>query len=301
MLEISINWYQGSDPEGSFQFLHDCGFEGIDFGMGAFLSPKKLAAGEDFPFFRQEIGDILAYYEPMREAAIRHGMKICQAHAPFPLYFEGREDLNDFFIEVVNKCCAICQYLGCPYLVVHPYRHADKDFERQISLEMFRRMIPAARAYGIKILLENLYIMNANRRLIEGVCSDVGEACWYVDTLNEEAGEELFGFCLDIGHANMFGCNIRAYVKGLGKRLTTLHIHDNMGIKDSHLIPYTQDLSGGVDWEDVVEGLRESGYEGPISFEISRGIDYLPESVRPEGMKLISAIGRSFKERIQVK
>ena len=66
MLEISINRYQSFNPEGSFQFLHDCGFEGIDFGMGAFLSPKKLAAGEDFPFFRQEIGDILAYYEPMR-------------------------------------------------------------------------------------------------------------------------------------------------------------------------------------------------------------------------------------------
>jgi len=34
-----------------------------------------------------------------------------------------------------------------------------------------------------------------------------------------------------------------------------LHIHDNDGVTDSHLIPF-QGGSAAVDWEDAAEGLR---------------------------------------------
>ena len=300
MLKICVqsgNWYKENASEVSLKFIHECGFDGIDYNIDSFLRPKKMLTGEVYPFFDQSIEDILEYYRPMKEAILRNQVEVCQMHAPFPLYVEGREDINDYLIMVVDKTCAVCQYLGCPALVVHPFTDPDKEMEKEINLQMYRRMMPSAKKYGVKLCLENLFT-NYKGHIIEGACADVSEACWYVDFLNAEAGEELFGFCLDVGHANMMGRNIREYIKGLGHRLTILHIHENMGNKDSHMIPYTQDNPGGVDWAGFIEGLQNIGYTGTLSFETYHGIDLLPEDVKAEGLKLVSAIGRSFRNKI---
>lgn len=300
MLKICVqsgNWYKENAPEDSLKFIHECRFDGIDYNIDNFLRPRKMLEGEVYPFYDQSIEDILEYYRPMKEALLRNQVEVCQTHAPFPLYFEGREDINDYLIMVVDKTCAVCQYLGCPTLVVHPFTCPDKEKEKEINLQMYRKMIPSAKKYGVKLCLENMFT-NYKGHIIEGACADVSEACWYIDLLNAEAGAVIFGFCLDVGHANLMGRNIREYIKGLGRRLTILHIHENMGNKDSHLIPYTQDNPGGVDWDGFVEGLRDIGYTGTLSFETYHGVDLLPEDVQQDGLKLISAIGRSFRKKL---
>jgi len=301
MLETCVqsgSWYNESDPDGSLRFIRSCGFEGIEYNIDIFLRPRKRLEGESYPFFDKSIEELRTYYQPMKEAAERNQIKVCQMHAPFPLYVEGREDMNEYLIDVVDKCSAICQYLECPTLVVHPITHSSKEKEREINLQMYRKMIPSAEKYGVKLCLENM-ITSYKGHIIEGACADVGEVCWYIDTLNAEVGKEIFGYCLDIGHANLVGRNIGEFIKYLGKRLVSLHIHDNMGDKDSHLIPYTQDNPGGVDWDGVIDGLQSVGYTGVLSFETFHGIDLLPDEVKTEGLKLVRAIGQLFKRRIQ--
>ena len=301
MLEICVQsdpWYKESDPEWSFRYIHDCGFEAIDYNIDDFMSYSDLKAGNWNGFFSQTIEELQELYRPAKEAAKRHNVRFSLMHAPFPLYIENREDINDYLIMSVDKCCALCQFLECPALVVHPYTHPDKETEKEINLQMYRRMMPSAKRYGVTLCLENMF-EKKNGHFIEASCADVAEVCWYIDTLNEEAGEEIFGFCLDIGHANMLGRNLLHYIKGLGKRLTTLHIHDNTGDADAHLIPYTQNVpGGGVDWNGFIEGLREIGYEGPLSFETFRGIRILPDEVKTDGLRLVSSIGRYFRKRI---
>lgn len=300
MLEITVqsgNWYNEEEPEESFRFIRECGFEGIDYNIGKFLMTAQIREGEQSSFYNQSIEEMLEYYKPMKEAAKRNRIKICQTHAPFPLYIMGKEDFNEYLLMVVDKTCAVCQFLDCPTVVVHPFIYHDKAVEKEVNLQMYRKMIPSAKKYGIKLCLENLF-SNYKGHIIEGACSDAEELCWYIDTLNAEAGEEMFGICLDTGHANLIGKNICEYIKKIGERLTILHIHDNMGHKDSHLIPYTQDTPGGIDWDGFVEGLRHVGYTGALSFETFRGIDALPEDVRMQGLKLVSSIGESFRRRI---
>lgn len=300
MLEICVqsgNWYDEKDPEGSFSFIRECGFDGIDYNMDSLLRLKDKLEGKPTPFFNQSIEKLLEYYKPMKEAAQRNHVAICQIHAPFPLYAEGYEEINDYMIMAVDKCCAISRFLECPAIVVHPFTHPDKAVEREINLEMYRRMIPAAKAYGIKLCLENLFA-NDRGHLIEGACADVHEACWYIDTLNKMAGEERFGFCLDVGHANLVGRNIREYIKQLGERLTLLHIHDNNGNTDDHMIPYTQSAPGGVDWNRFMEGLRLIAYTGALSFETFHGIEMFPDDVKMDGLKLVSCIGQSFRKQL---
>lgn len=300
MLEICVqsgDWYQENDPEGSFRYIHECGFEGVDYNINNHLLSRNIVDGSLTTFFDQSIEELLAYYKPVKEAAERNHVEISMMHAPFPLYVEEKEYVNAYLINAVDKCCAVCQYLGCPALVVHPSIHRDKATEKENNLQMYRKMMPSAKKYGVKLCLENTFRID-HGCIREGACADVAEVCWYIDTLNKEAGEEIFGFCLDTGHANVLGRDIREFIKTLGSRLTVLHIHDNPGDWDWHMIPYSVTGSKGVDWDGFIEGLIEVGYTGPLSFETFRGINALPDDTKMDGLKLVSAIGRSFWKRI---
>ena len=91
------------------------------------------------------------------------------------------------------------------------------------------------------------------------------------------------------------------HIKKLGKHLFCLHIHDNYEMFDGHLIPYTQLCPGfgkSVNWEKFIEGLKEIDYRGAISFEAFKGVGLFPGELKNDVLKLISAIGRYFREKI---
>ena len=84
-----------------------------------------------------------------------------------------------------------------------------------------------------------------------------------IDELNEKAGREAFGFCLDTGHMLLVGKRFETFVPILGSRLKTLHLHDNDGVLDRHLAPF----AGQLNWEDFINSMRDVGYKGDLSFE----------------------------------
>ena len=63
----------------------------------------------------------------------------------------------------------------------------------------------------MKVCLENLLNLY-EWDPYEGNCSNADEAVWFLDTLNAEAGEEVFGFCFDVGHAVLTGANLYQYL-----------------------------------------------------------------------------------------
>ena len=70
------------------------------------------------------------------------------------------------------------------------------------------------------------------------------------------------------------------------------------------MIPYTQvsDMwatKNATDWEGFIAGLREIGYSGNLSFETFKGVCRMPKELEPEALKLITAIGRYFRKRIE--
>lgn len=305
ILEVATqsgDWYDETRPEESMRFIKECGFEGIDYNINNVFNDtfdrENLTS-----FFNQSDEEIFEYYKPMKEAAKKYDVSISQAHALFPAYRRDRQERNSYLLKVIEKQMMVCQYLDCKSIVVHPWYDAEstKEEEREINLHIYRSLMPAAKKYGVKICLENTFL-SKNHRITEACCANAEEVCWYIDTLNEEAGEDIFGFCLDIGHANVLGKNLYHYITALGKRLTVLHIHDNNGTSDSHMIPFSQRDKTGyrstIDWSKFIRGLKEIGYEGPLAFETFLGIAALPEACRPEGLKLVSSIGRHFRQEI---
>ena len=64
-------------------------------------------------------------------------------------------------------------------------------------------------------------------------------------------------------------------IRKLGDYIRVLHIHDNMGDRDSHLYP----TKGITDWYDFVNALDEIGYKGVLSLETSPFPMFTPTSI----------------------
>jgi sugar phosphate isomerase/epimerase len=88
----------------------------------------------------------------------------------------------------------------------------------------------------------------------------------------------------------------------MGHRLTILHIHDNNGHEDQHVLPYSC-LSNAdehvCDWQGFVEGLKEIGYSGTLAFETFRVMSTFPDAVRTQLLSLIAGIGHYWAEQIE--
>lgn len=304
-LKIGIEvpyWYDETRKDKSIQFIKGCGFEAVDWDFSG-LFEQTYDKETCTSFFDKSLEEVLEYYKPVKEAMEKNQLVFCQSHGVFPMYFEGEDGKNECLLRAAARSLEVCQYLNCPAMVLHPWTGLDmhKEEEIEINLKICRYLMPIAKRCGVKICLENLF-RHRGLNCTEGACADAKEAVWYIDTLNAEAGEDVFGFCLDTGHANLLGKNLYQYITTLGKRLTVLHINDNMGMDDNHMIPYTQlDRQGNktaINWDNFIRGLKEIGYEGALSFETFRGLGMLPTECRKEGLQLISSIGRYFRKQI---
>lgn len=299
----TARWIDENDHVGSIKFIKECGFEALDYNINSLFN-RTYDAETLTSFFDKSIEELYEYYADLKEASKEYEISFSQFHSVAPAYHYGDEKKTKYFMDVTKKMIAVAGYLECPCIVVHPWGdpNVSQEEEIEINMNMYRELMPWAKKYGVKICLENLYSVQ-DRNFFEGICSNAEEACMYIDALNEEAGEDLFGFCLDVGHVRCAGGNLYRYIKTLGKeRLTTLHIHDNNGAWDSHMIPYTQMNAGGtklaIDWEGFIRGLREIGYEGAIAFETMNAITIIPPELKPAALTYIAEIGKYFRSRL---
>ena len=109
-LRLSVqtgDWYDelfGADEgaDEAFRFIKECGFDVLDYNIDHQLSVRSLIKGEMTDYFDVSDEEFVARFVTVKEAMKRQGISMGQAHAPFPLYVEGREDINDFLIKVLT-------------------------------------------------------------------------------------------------------------------------------------------------------------------------------------------------------
>jgi sugar phosphate isomerase/epimerase len=92
-----------------------------------------------------------------------------------------------------------------------------------------------------------------------------GESIEQMTAIVDTVDSDKLGHCLDTGHLNMIGGDQGAYIRKCGAKLIALHIADNLGEYDNHMLPHS---AGTVDWDAVVAALREIGYTGLFNFEV---------------------------------
>jgi len=85
-----------------------------------------------------------------------------------------------------------------------------------------------------------------------------------IEWIEESAGLETSGVCLDVGHAHVMGDVVES-IETLSGHVITTHLHDNRRSSDDHLVPF----EGSVDWTTTLAGLWKIGYDGRLVFEVA--------------------------------
>ena len=93
-------------------------------------------------------------------------------------------------------------------------------------------------------------------------------SCWYIQSGEDTrqfvdyVNHPLFHVCWDTGHANFQG-NQYDDILALGDQLRAVHINDNRGKGDEHIIPYL----GTLNLDEVMHALTDVGFQGVFTFE----------------------------------
>ena len=280
------------------EIIAKAGFDCVDLDLG-YISGSSIRGGTIEGEFTLPADRFLEeVIRPIRDAGAKYGIEFGQAHAPFPSWVPGDGEMNAFLSRAFGMCLEACRYLSCPYLVIHPVfmnydKRLDPDKEHELNMKLYASLIPEAKRTGVKILLENMFTSYKGKRM-EAACSDMRDACRYIDDLNAAAGEEVFGFCYDSGHAALLGKDQGTAIRALGRRLLALHLHDNDGTRDNHRFPYF----GITDWEAVLSALKDIGYGGSINFETYGELDAWDPALIPKLLELLGETGRLFASKM---
>ena len=313
-IAIEINaTSQRFEMDYAYKTIKEAGFEAIDWALynqwdGNQAVPcwdrDVILSGQvkQNCIFDEDIDTIIAHYQPEIDTIKKYGLTITQAHSPFPAYDIKNPAFMDYAVETYKKCIKLCEYAGCPRLVIHGISRRPHEWDfteeevRALNMKLYTALIPTLKTSNVTVLLENLFASSRGRKYA-GVCSNVYDAIEYIDTLNDLAGKECFGFCLDVGHLNIVHVSLHDFVLKLGDRLKALHIHDNDMNGDLHLAPYT----GTVRWDDFHDSLKKIGYTGDLSFEtyMQTSDETCEDGMVLPTLEFICKCGQFFRSKIQ--
>ena len=204
-----------------------------------------------------------------KELFSSHGLEISQAHAPWRTPKDGDAEERKRWIAAIKKAVRGTAILDCRRLIVHPlfpymYTSEHPNEVWEMNEAFLSDLCDYAKAYGVTVCFENMPFKDFPIATVDHC----------IEMLKRVKRDNL-KICLDTGHAAIFeGSDLSAAIKRVGNRLEAVHIHDNMGKDDEHLVPG----SGIIDWDSFAGALKDIGFGGVISLETDPQHSKYPKS-----------------------
>ena len=263
------------------QYYHDMKIEDavLEFKKnGIFCSELSDEHGEEL-FLRDE--DCVATGKKLADFLCEQNFEISQGH----LWLKVRICTDDNAVERLCQWIDMYEAIGIKNMVLHCEQMYNLELPREEkvrrNVEKLRIIADHIKDKDITICLENLRSARPEVTLDDLVSGSVDNLLEII----EAVGSDRFGICLDTGHLNLSHKNQREFILRAGEKLRALHIADNEGERDQHLMPFTK---GKVNFFEVVEALREIDYHGLFNLEIP-GETKIPLELRNEKIKYIKA------------
>lgn len=259
--------------KGTIDLFAKVGYEGIDFNTD-FAEYHTDAHEPDF-------------YRKIKVYAEDKGIGFYQTHAPYMTGFVMPEE-RLVHMEKVVKGMYHSSLLGADMVVVHPgvYRNEqggqDWDEIMDFNYEYFKKLIPYAEDYGVKVAIENLpgHVTKTPEKLLE---------------LLDRLDNDVFTICYDVGHDQIATENPVDTISKLGSRIGCTHIHDNNGKQDIHTLPHF----GVIDWEAVMKAFADSGYTGNLNYEAAYFLHSVPNDLLPQSAQYMADVGKHLIDRYE--
>ena len=218
------------------------------------------------------------------------GLRPFSFHAPFADRIDITSDddgVREASVGELITACRAASLLGAENVVLHPGperegRPPPEEFRQRMqrAAESLNRVAAYCCETRVHLQLENML-----PHLLFGQTSDMMYLLGEINTCT-------VGTCLDTGHARLSG-DLGNVIHKLSGHLKMVHINDNHGDWDAHLIPG----DGSIDWPWLISELHRYQFHGALIIEMSapenetvaatllraqRGRDYLKNLLPPE-------------------
>ena len=221
-----LDYGSSSTLETKLSIIKNCGFDGVF--LWYYSDPKVL--------------------EEVVTKTRCFSLEIESFHLPYQninsIWFEGSmgDDIVKTMIEGVR---AAAQY-NVKIVVMHLVGGMVRPLPNEIGLRRIKEILSACEEYDVYLALENV--------------KDIK----HIDYVYKHIESQYLKFCFDFGHVNCFApTDYKIDLSRYAEKIICVHIHDNNGQSDQHLIPFT----GTVDYNYMMNELKKIGYSGPLTSE----------------------------------
>lgn len=199
-------------------------------------------------------GDASVVGSKFRSFIQREGFCIPQGH----LWLRCQICTVDDAVDILKKWLDLYVAIGIKNAVLHVDNMKNdnsltNDEKRAMNIDKLKQIQ--------KYILDNNLDICICLENLGGIVADADGLNYLIDNLDSRC----FGICLDTGHLNLHDKDQKSFILKAGKRLKALHIADNEGLKDQHMMPYGR---GNIDFAEVINALETVEYSGLFNLEI---------------------------------
>lgn len=264
-LGISTGLFHDHDLITHLPVIKEAGFEVIEVCLDTMeWGQRNTMEGNNSQFFMKEgleIWQQKIHSYNLRNKLREYGVYVHSLHLPvFPELDIAslHERTRVHAIWEFKKGIDVLDYLGGEIAIVHPsmqpfdLNNYDEKCRRLAKCrESMLELLAYSKSKNIKLAVENLL-----PHLLGGRSEDLNR-------LVDELAATNLGICFDSSHANL-AQDPAQVLKDFNKRVISVHLSDNHGQYDDHLIPG----AGKINWPSIMNGLKDIGYRGVFMLEV---------------------------------
>lgn len=180
------------------------------------------------------------------QLAEKHDLKIENVHAAtngLNLLWSDKEGGEKIFNELSNEIDDCSKY-GVETIVLHLSNGSNPPAISELGISRIEKIIDLAERKKVQLAFENVRVSEHLKYVLDNFDS------------------KYVGMCYDSGHEHYWTPGID-WLDLYGDRIFAVHLHDNQGDKDAHMLPF----DGTIDWERKMKQIALSSYKGTITIE----------------------------------
>ena len=221
--------------------------------------------------------DFIVTQEQQLEYLKELGLNGSYAH----LTYDGITDLwnekGDYLVDLYKRDLDKCFQNGISLVMMHLTSKKTLNYN-ELGLKRLQEIADYAANLNIKIAFENVHY--------EG----------FLEYVLDNIKNPNVGICFDSGHYHYY-FHDKFNFNHFKDRILAVHLHDNHGLADEHLLPF----DGTINWEEVIKNLKENNYQGYLILEIVYSKYYANLNIQDfykEGYKRAKKLQKMFEEEI---
>ncbi len=228
------------------------------------LLPRIRQAGFDAVAFGHKATHF-TYFEKKRISEVadlceRLGLFVDYIHTPIDIFLDltsPNEHARQATIATYKFAVDAAKEMGGRAVTVHVCNKElmtedEMDARVPFGLDSFKTLGEYSAEKGILFCVENLPFTQSYHRML-------------VKLLKAYESNHIY-LCLDTCHISMGNPEPFSFIEAYAPLIKNLHLSDNFGQRDLHLIPYT----GSFDFDRLARLLGQTGYDGNVMLENSR-------------------------------